>query len=254
MVWAWVPSFRRTGDLYRLYSLSLSLPPKNIDHIRMLSPRHQWVPCITLNQTPPPSAFPPLSHPPSPALPRRTRCRRANPASSPFEPSSAIIPSTTRAIFNNKCITRQDHTKATYSGSFLFRLVWYPHSFFSLSFFSAVFQLSSQFLGSSSLCAVWYGLQSYQRVLILMLRQPISYLVLFLSLLFTYHFFPFFVSVLSFHLSLRWVLTASFLFLGRVTSDCKQVCFFTSILFCATVLFYRLIMEAHHLHFTLFEY
>lgn len=73
-------------------------------------------------------------------------------------------------------------------------------------------------------------------------------LVIYLS------FFSLFVSVLSFHLSLRWVLTASFLFLGRVTSDCKQVCFFTSILFCATVLFYRLIMEAHHLHFTLFEY
>lgn len=236
MVWAWVPSFRRTGDLYRLYSLSLSLPPKNIDHIRMLSPRHQWVPCITLNQTPPPSAFPPLSHPPSPALPRRTRCRRANPASSPFEPSSAIIPSTTRAIFNNKCITRQDHTKATYSGSFLFRLVWYPHSFFSLSFFSAVFQLSSQFLGSSSLCAVWYGLQSYQRVLILMLRQPISYLVLFLSLLFTYHFFPFLFLCSLFIYHCVGFLLHLFCFSGGLPQIASKSVF--SLLFCFARLFF----------------
>lgn len=145
-------------------------------------PRDRWVPCRTLNQTPPPSAYLPPSPRPSPALPRRT-----SRVSSPFEPSSAIPPTITRATSNNKCIARQDHIKVIYSGSLFSRLVWCLHRSFS-SFPFAIFLLSSLLLIFFLLGRLARHTVN-QRVLILMLLQPVSYFVFFSTLCFYQSFF-----------------------------------------------------------------
>jgi hypothetical protein len=87
-----------------------------------------------------------------------------------------------------------------------------------------------------------------------MLRQPISYLVLFLSLLFTYHFFSLFCFCALFS-SIIALGSYCIFFVSRAGYLRLQASlffhFYSVLRDCS---FYRLIMEAHHLHFTLFEY
>lgn len=183
-------------------------------------PRDRWVPCPTLNQTLPPSAYPPPSPRPSQALPHRI-----SRVSSPFEPSSAIPRTTTRATSNNKRIARQDHIKVIYPGSLFSRLVWCPHRF--LLFFFSIILLSFLLLifslgpfGTAYISACFNPNASTASFLLCPLLNSV-----FLPNILCLLILP---SSCFFYLSLRYFLLH--FVLGRATSDCKQVCSSISVL------------------------